>query len=111
MIHTRFTHSIRVGMVICAALSAGLAGGADATRTPADDLWDPQRYIGLDEIQRGMEGYRLTDYGEAGIEKFPVRVVNIVRDYEPGHNLIHVMGLDERFKHTGPVAGSRGLPG
>ena len=57
-----------------------------------------------------MEGYCLTDYGEAGIEKFAMKVVNIIRDYEPGHDLILVMGLDERFKHTGPVAGCSGSP-
>jgi hypothetical protein len=106
-----YTHSIyvRIAILVCLVVSGGVFG-ADAKQTATDGLWDPQRYIGVDEIQRGMEGYCLTDYGDAGIEKFPLRVVNIIRDYEPGHNLILIMGLDERFKHTGPVAGCSGSP-
>ena len=57
-----------------------------------------------------MDAYCLTDYGEAGIEKFALKVLDIVRDVEPGRNAILVMGLDERFKHTGPVGGCSGSP-
>jgi len=101
---------VQIGILVCLAVPGGGAFGADASQKAADGLWDPQRYIGIDEIQRGMEGYCLTDYGDAGIEKFPLKVVNIVREYEPGHNLILIMGLDERFKHTGVVAGCSGSP-
>jgi hypothetical protein len=100
----------RIGILVCLGAWGGISLGADASQAVADGLWDPQRYIGIDEIQRDMEGYCLTDYGDAGIEKFAMKVVNIVRDYEPGHNLILVMGLDDRFKHTGPVAGCSGSP-
>jgi len=72
--------------------------------------WDSERYIKVDEIEPGAEAYCLTDYGEGGIEKFALKVVDVVRGYEPGHDLILVMGTDDRLKHTGPVSGCSGSP-
>ncbi len=90
--------------------AAGTSLAADPAAEPADALWDPQRYIGIDEIEAGMEAYCLTDYGVNGVEKFALRVVNVVHDIDPGRNAILVIGLDERFKHTGVVAGCSGSP-
>lgn len=73
-------------------------------------VWDPGRYIGLDEIKPGMEGYCLTEYGVKGIEKFNLKVIDVVRDFEPGRDVILVEGTDERFIHTGPVGGCSGSP-
>jgi len=89
-------------------LAGTFAAGRQEASTNA--LWDPQRYIKIDEVKPGTEAYCLTDFGEAGIEKFGLKVVNIVRDFEPGHNVILVVGTDERFKHTGIVAGCSGSP-
>ncbi|NQT01633.1 MAG: hypothetical protein HQ580_06400, partial [Planctomycetes bacterium] len=75
-----------------------------------EGIWDPAKYIGLDEIKPGMEAYCLTEYGVAGIEKFGLKVVDVVRDFEPGLDVILVSGTDERFIHTGPVAGCSGSP-
>lgn len=75
-----------------------------------EGIWDPAKYIGLDEIKPGMEAYCLTEYGIAGIEKFGLEVLDVVRDFEPGLDIILVNGTDERFIHTGPVAGCSGSP-
>jgi hypothetical protein len=97
------------GAVALLALVVALAFRVEA-RVWADASWDPQRYIDVNEVKRGMEGYCLTDYGEAGIEKFDLKVLDVVYDMEPGHDVILVMGLDERFMHTGPVGGCSGSP-
>ena len=80
-----------------------------------EDIWDSERYIGLDEIKPGMEAYCLTEYGVAGIEKFSMEVVDVVRNINPSSSpgskdAILVKGTDERFMHTGPVAGCSGSP-
>jgi hypothetical protein len=80
-----------------------------------EDVWDSDRYIGLDEIKPGMEAYCLTEYGVAGIEKFSMEVVDVVRNINPSSSpgskdAILVKGTDERFVHTGPVAGCSGSP-
>ena len=79
------------------------------------DVWDSERYIGLDEIKPGMEAYCLTEYGVAGIEKFAMEVVDVIRDINPSsspgsRDAILIKGTDERFIHTGPVAGCSGSP-
>jgi len=75
-----------------------------------EGIWDPAKYISLDEIKPGIEAYCLTEYGLAGIEKFGLEVVDVVRDVDPGKDLIYVKGTDERFIHTGPVLGCSGSP-
>ncbi len=96
------------------AVLAGLQclAGPVAAAAPdgLEDIWDPARYIGLDEIKPGMEAYCLTEYGVAGVEKFALKVVDVVRNMEPGKDAIMVEGTDDRFIHTGPVAGCSGSP-
>jgi len=75
-----------------------------------EGIWDPAKYIRLDDIKPGMEAYCLTEYGLAGIEKFALEVVDVVRDMEPGRDMILVKGTDERFIQTGPVGGCSGSP-
>ncbi len=91
----------------CIAVEPGVSGQSSAG---LEGIWDPARYIGLDEIKPGMEAYCLTEYGVAGIEKFDLEVVDVVRDVEPGRDAILVQSKDERFVHTGPVAGCSGSP-
>ena len=71
---------------------------------------DETRYITIDEIKPGMDAYCLTVYKGVEPEKFNLKVVDTVRDISPGRNAILVMGTDERFIHTGPVAGCSGSP-
>jgi len=95
---------------------AGLSGGNQAEASVVlEGIWDSAKYISLDEIKPGMEAYCLTEYGVAGIEKFGMEVVDVVRNINPSsgpgsRDAILVKGTDERFIHTGPVAGCSGSP-
>ncbi len=71
---------------------------------------DKTKYITIDEIRPEMKAWCLTVYDGVKIEQFELKVISVVRDYDPGHDAILVMGVDERFKHTGPVAGCSGSP-
>ncbi len=71
---------------------------------------DKTRYITIDEIKPGMDAVCLTVYKGVEIERFNLKVVDVVKGLEPGRNAILVMGTDERFIHTGPVAGCSGSP-
>ena len=84
----------------------------DKPKTPnaLTGIWDPNRYINIDEIQPGMEAYCLTCYRGAEIEKFELDVISVVHNMGPGRNAILVQGTDERFIHTGPVGGCSGSP-
>ena len=89
--------------------AAGIVCG-QAPSSASDTFWDPERYISLEEIKPGMEAYCLTDFGNGGIEKFALKVIDVVKDIDPGRDAILVMGLDDRFKHTGVVGGCSGSP-
>ena len=105
------TNVVPINQAICAA-DETVAAEAKNIVIPAglEGIWDPNRYIGLDEIEPGAEAYCLTEYGLAGIEKFGLKVVDVVRNIDPGRDAILVEGTDERFIHTGPVAGCSGSP-
>jgi hypothetical protein len=103
-------YGVLLGLAVCLSVPVGSARGAGKRQARIEALWDAQRYIRIDEIKPGMEAYCLTDYGQAGIEKFALKVLDVIRDFEPGRNAILVMGQDERFKHTGPVGGCSGSP-
>jgi hypothetical protein len=104
-------------ILFCFCIVVFLTGALYAAGQPKglQGVWDPARYIGLDEIKPGMKAYCLTEYGVAGIEKFEMEVVDVVRNINPSsspgsRDAILVKGTDERFMHTGPVAGCSGSP-
>lgn len=75
-----------------------------------DQGLDTERYISIDEIKPGMEAYCLTSYKGTKVEKFGLEVISVFRNIKPGRDAILVQGTDERFIHTGPVAGCSGSP-
>ncbi len=101
---------VSFAIAVCLFAPVRNARGADVLQARIDAIWDAQRYIKVDEVKPGMDAYCLTDYGEAGVEKFALKVVDIVRDIDPGRSAILVMGMDDRFRHTGPVGGCSGSP-
>ena len=96
------------------ALARSIADTRIAASAKAPDgtegVWDAARYISLDEVKAGAEAYCLTEYGPAGIERFALEVIDVVRGIDPGRDAILVVGTDERFVHTGPVGGCSGSP-
>ena len=66
---------------VCAAAESALSEPSSA-EAPKDleGIWDAAKYIGLEEIRPGVEAYCLTDYGDAGVEKFGLEVVDVVDD-------------------------------
>jgi len=87
-------------------------GASDGVRLPPEieEIWDPNRYISIDEVRPGMKAYCLTVYEGTRIEAFELEVLSVVRNIRPGRDAILVQGIDERFIHTGPVAGCSGSP-
>jgi hypothetical protein len=112
---------LRAGVLICAVFfGTGLceateqpkASKASEASVPKDlnGIWDPAKYISIDEVRPGMEAYCLTVYKGTEVEKFPMEVLSVIRDIMPGRDAILVKGTDERFIHSGPVAGCSGSP-
>lgn len=71
---------------------------------------DKTKYIPLEEIQPGMDAHCLTVYQGVEPVKYNLKVVAVVKNIAPNRNAILVMGTDQDFIHTGPVAGCSGSP-
>lgn len=85
-------------------MGLGLPAGVRAA-----DL-DLARYIPLEQVRPGMEGYCLTVLEGTAVKQYPVKVLSIVRNAEPGADFILVIGTDEPFKTVGSVQGCSGSP-
>src|SRR4030042_2171201 len=105
-----FCISLLLGGSLYATDETALPGGS-ITVIPKglEGLWNPAKYISINEIKPGMKAYCLTEYGVAGIEKFSMEVVDIIHNMNTGGEIlgdvILVRGTDERFIRTGPGAG------
>lgn len=82
-------------MLLCAPIRADL---------------DRTKYIPLDEVRTDMEAYTLTVWYGTKVEKFPLKVLSVVRNRQPGNDMILVIGTDERFKNSGAIHGNSGSP-
>lgn len=102
-----FNSLIKSAILFYMLCGAALAAGAG---TQNEFVLDTDRYIPLDEVQPGMEAYCLTAYEGTKIERFELEVLSVVKNFRPDRDAILVMGKDERFIHTGPVAGCSGSP-
>ena len=76
----------------------------------AADTIDEARYITVDEINPDMEAYCLTVYEGTTVEKFPLKVLSVIKNHQPNRDMILVIGTDERFLRTGAVKGCSGSP-
>jgi hypothetical protein len=102
-----------LGAALCLLPGMKAYAGADKCPPCVEAMWDAQRYIRVSEVKPGMPAYCLTDYGDAGVEKFEMKVLDVaygIPDLEPGRSSILVMGTDERLKRTGLVQGCSGSP-
>ncbi len=97
-------------VLVCSFCWAGERLDKTRTQNAIEGVWDPTKYISIDEVRPEMEAYCLTTYKGTEIEKFGLEVLSIVRNIKPGRDAILVQGTDERFIHTGPVWGCSGSP-
>lgn len=64
----------------------------------------------VSELRPGMTGYGLTVFSGTRPERFPVRIVGVLRKYLPQMDLILIRCEDPRIEHSGVAAGMSGSP-
>ncbi|HML73979.1 MAG TPA: SpoIVB peptidase S55 domain-containing protein [Anaerohalosphaeraceae bacterium] len=92
-------------MILVSSLGTQFVSGA----TPPAN-WDSSRYILVDEVKPEMEAYCLTVFEGDKVERFPLKILSVVKQANPARHMILVIGTDERFKHVGSVHGCSGSP-
>ncbi|MCE5187230.1 MAG: hypothetical protein LLF76_14000 [Planctomycetaceae bacterium] len=70
----------------------------------------PLSVIPVDEVRMDMEAYCLTVFSGTKVEKFPLKIVSVVKNHRPGQDMILVVGDDERFNHASAIHGCSGSP-
>jgi hypothetical protein len=93
----------RVSLRWIASIAIGLLGAvAGATAT---------EIFPVRELSAGMRGYTLSDLGDgAGVQRFDVEIVGVLRSYAPKQDLILARIHSEAIAKTGIIAGMSGSP-
>jgi hypothetical protein len=104
----------RLGMsLVCllgvACVTAGARAEAPAPAAGAP-LFDPTRHMRVSEVREGMTGYGLSVFRGTKIERFDVKVISILRNFNPKYDVILVECKGANLEHTGPIAGMSGSP-
>ena len=78
--------------------------------TTAPSLFDPARHMRVSEVRPGMKGYGLSVFKGSKIERFPVEVLSILRNFNPKSDVVLIRCDDPYLEHTGSIAGMSGSP-
>lgn len=92
-------------MLALALFAAAVAGVAraepPAKATPT---------MSVEEVRPGMKGYGLSVFRGVVIEPFAVEVVNVMRNFNPGGDVVWIRCPEDRLQESGPVHGMSGSP-
>lgn len=95
-------------LLLFSLIGVGLVMGRQHARTQESSESD--RYMKIDEIERGMKGYGLTVFEGTDIEEFKVRVIDVIKNSGPDMDRILVRMDHPRLKEAKVVAGMSGSP-
>lgn len=94
-----------------ALLSLALPLAAHATEEkPLPAPFDADRHMRVSEVRPGMKGYGLSVFQGTKIERFDVEVVSILKDFNPGTDVVLIRCHGANLEHTGSIAGMSGSP-
>lgn len=66
--------------------------------------------IGVDEVHPGMRGHGLTVFRGTEVERFDVEVIDVMRNFQPGQDLILIRTDHPVLERASSVAGMSGSP-
>jgi hypothetical protein len=81
-----------------------------ASLSTQDSLFDPARHMRVAEVRPGMTGYGLTVFKGTKIERFDVKVLSVLKNFNPQHDVVLIQCEGDYLKHTGSIAGMSGSP-
>jgi hypothetical protein len=91
--------------LFCILLAAPWAWSREAPR-----FFDPQRHLPIEKVRRGMKGYGLSIFYGTKIEKFNVKIVDVIPNFEPHRNAILIEATGQNLERTGVIQGMSGSP-
>jgi hypothetical protein len=95
-----------VACLLCCASITALA----ASPASAPSLFDPARHMRVSEVREGMTGYGLSVFKGTKIERFDVKVLSVLKNFNPKYDVVLVECKGANLEHTGAIAGMSGSP-
>lgn len=97
---------LTMGLLILA--SAATWAAAEGTAPPS--LFDPARHMRVSEVREGMTGYGLSVFKGTRIERFDVKVLSVLKNFNPKYDVVLIECHGANLEHTGAIAGMSGSP-
>src|SRR3954464_8339833 len=91
------------------ALPAALLNAAEPPAT-APTRFDPARHMRVSEVREGMTGYGLSVFKGTTIERFDVKVLSVLKNFNPKYDVVLIDCKGANLEHTGAIAGMSGSP-
>src|SRR4051812_27344592 len=96
-------------LMILAALPAAPLNAAEPPAT-APTRFDPARHMRVSEVREGMTGYGLSVFKGTTIERFDVKVLSVLKNFNPKYDVVLIDCKGANLEHTGAIAGMSGSP-
>ena len=77
---------VMFGCVMLAAVSPAAADAPAAAKTPLPPGFDPQRHMLVSEVKEGMEGYGVSVFKGTKLERFDVKVLSVLHNFNPKYD-------------------------
>src|SRR3954454_1165654 len=94
-------------MILAALPAARLNAEPPATAPPR---FDPARHMRVSEVREGMTGYGLSVFKGTKIERFDVKVLSVLKNFNPKYDVVLIECKGANLEHTGAIAGMSGSP-
>src|SRR3954471_25017060 len=78
--------------------------------TPLPPGFDPERHMLVSEVREGMTGYGISVFKGTKLERFDVKVLSILRNFNPKYDVVLIDCHGADLEHTGSIAGMSGSP-
>ena len=94
-------------LMLLAPLPVVAASTSDGAST---SLFDPNRHMRVSEVREGMTGYGLSVFKGTKIERFDVKVLSVLKNFNPKYDVVLIDCKGANLEHTGAIAGMSGSP-
>ena len=101
---------ISLGLTLLILASAARFGRQRLRCPRPRSPFDPQRHMRVSEVREGMTGYGLSVFKGTKIERFDVKVLSVLKNFNPKYDVVLIECQGANLEHTGAIAGMSGSP-
>jgi hypothetical protein len=104
----RWICSFALFLSLTSAIAADTPGLPTVPTLPPG--FDPVRHMRVAEVREGMTGYGISVFKDAKLERFSVKVLSVLHNFNPKYDVVLITCKGANLEHTGSIAGMSGSP-